>query len=68
MPKVYWAASGKFLKSVGKPLGNAQLPATSQQERRENFPVANGKNVAISIPFLCRAAFLFSFFLTQREL
>jgi hypothetical protein len=52
MPKGYWAGSGKFLKGVGKPLGNAQLTATSQQERRENFPVAIGKNVAISIPFL----------------
>jgi hypothetical protein len=30
MPKGYWAASGKFLKGVGKPLGNAQIPATSQ--------------------------------------
>ncbi len=30
MPKGYWAASGKFLKGIGKPLGNAQLPATSQ--------------------------------------
>jgi hypothetical protein len=30
MPKGYWAASGKFLKGVRKPLGNAQIPATSQ--------------------------------------
>jgi hypothetical protein len=30
MPKGYWAVSGKFLKGVGKLLGNAQLPATSQ--------------------------------------
>jgi hypothetical protein len=52
MPKGYWAASGKFLKGIGKPLGNAQIPATSQLERRENFPAAVGKNVAISIPFL----------------
>jgi hypothetical protein len=52
MPKGYWAASGKFLKGIGKPLGNVQIPATSQYERRENFPAAIGKNVAISIPFL----------------
>jgi hypothetical protein len=68
MPKGYWAASGKFLKGVGKLLGNAQIPATSQKERRENFPAAIGKNMAISIPFLWRAAFLFSFFKSQREL
>jgi hypothetical protein len=52
IPKGYWATSGKFLKGIGKPLGNAQTPATSQQKRRQNFPVAIGKNVAISIPFL----------------
>jgi hypothetical protein len=52
MPKGYWTASGKFLKGIGKLLGNAQIPATSQYERRENFPAAVGKNVAISIPFL----------------
>jgi hypothetical protein len=52
MPKGHWAASGKFLKGIGKPLGNAQIPATSQYERRENFPAAIGKNVAISILFL----------------
>jgi hypothetical protein len=52
MPKGYWAASGKFLRGIGKPLGNAQISATSQQERSQNFPAAIGKNVAISIPFL----------------
>jgi hypothetical protein len=52
MPKGYWAASGKFLKGIGKPLGNAQIPPTSQQERRENFPAAIGKTVAIFIHFL----------------
>jgi hypothetical protein len=30
MPKGYWPAYGKFLKGIGKPLGNAQIPATSQ--------------------------------------
>jgi hypothetical protein len=30
MPKGYWPASEKFLKGIGKPLGNAQIPATSQ--------------------------------------
>jgi hypothetical protein len=52
MPKGYWAASEKFLKGIGKPLRNAKIPATSQQERRQNFIAAIGKNVAISIPFL----------------
>jgi hypothetical protein len=44
-------ASGKFLKGIGKPLGNAQIPAISQWEKRENFPAAIGKNIAISISF-----------------
>jgi hypothetical protein len=26
MPKAYWKASGQFLKDLGKPLGNAQIP------------------------------------------
>ncbi len=30
MPKGYWIASGQFLESIGKPLGNAQIPAVSQ--------------------------------------
>jgi hypothetical protein len=30
MPKGYWPAYEKFLKGIGKPLGNAQIPATSQ--------------------------------------
>jgi hypothetical protein len=30
MPKGYWAASGKFLKGIGKPMGNAQIPASNQ--------------------------------------
>jgi hypothetical protein len=62
MPKGYWPASGKFLKGIGKPQRNAQIPTTSQLERRKNFPAAIGKNVAISIPFLSRAAFLLTFF------
>jgi hypothetical protein len=51
IPKGYWAASGKFLKGIEKPLGNAQIPAINQQESRHHFPAAIGKNVAISIPF-----------------
>jgi hypothetical protein len=30
MPKGYWPASEKFFKGIGKLLGNAQIPATSQ--------------------------------------
>jgi hypothetical protein len=30
MPKSYWKASGQFLKSIGKPLGNAQIHPISQ--------------------------------------
>jgi hypothetical protein len=30
MPKGYWPASEKFLKGIGKPLGNTQIPTTSQ--------------------------------------
>ncbi len=30
MPKGYWKASGKFLKGIGKLLGNAQIPAVIQ--------------------------------------
>ncbi len=30
MPKGYWIASGQFLDGIGKPLGNAQIPAVSQ--------------------------------------
>jgi hypothetical protein len=30
MPKGYWRAYGQFLKGIGKPLGNAQIPAVSQ--------------------------------------
>jgi hypothetical protein len=26
----FWPASGKFLKGIGKPLGNAQIPESSQ--------------------------------------
>jgi hypothetical protein len=52
MPKGYSAASRKFLKCIGKPQGNAQKPATSQEERRENYLAAIGKNMAISTPFL----------------
>jgi hypothetical protein len=34
MPKGYWKASGKFLKGIGKPLGNAQITLSSN--RRED--------------------------------
>ncbi len=34
MHKGYWIASGQFLESIGKPLGNAHIPAFSQYERR----------------------------------
>jgi hypothetical protein len=52
MPKDYSKASGQFLKGKGNLLQNAQIPAVGQLERRGNFPVAIGKNVAIAIPFL----------------
>jgi hypothetical protein len=32
MPKGYWIASGQFFEGIGKPLGNAQIPAVSQKE------------------------------------
>ncbi len=51
LPKGFWIASGKFLKGVGKPQGNA-LITISQQERRQNCPAAIGKNVAISVRFI----------------
>ncbi len=37
-----------ILKGTGERLGNAEIPAISQQERRQNFQTAIGKNVAIS--------------------
>jgi hypothetical protein len=45
MPKGYWKASGKFLKGIGKPLGNAQITAVIQKielpngywQKRGNF-------------------------------
>jgi hypothetical protein len=30
MFKGYWKASGQFLQGIGKPLGNAQIPAANQ--------------------------------------
>jgi hypothetical protein len=30
MPKGYWIASEQFLESIGKPMGNAQIPAVGQ--------------------------------------
>jgi hypothetical protein len=30
MPKAYWKASGQYLKGIGKPLGNAQMPNVRQ--------------------------------------
>jgi hypothetical protein len=48
MPKGYCKSSGQFLKGIGKPLGNAQIPPIVQKERRLNCPAAISKNVAIS--------------------
>ncbi len=48
MPKGYCKSSGQFLKGIGKPLGNAQIPLIVQKERRLNCLAAIGKNVAIS--------------------
>jgi hypothetical protein len=31
MPKGYWITSGQFLEGIGKPLGNAQIPAAVSQ-------------------------------------
>ncbi len=59
MPRGYWKASGQFLKSIGKPLGNAHIPAASQYERRQNCPAAVGKNLAISIHFPWTTTFLY---------
>ncbi len=52
MPKGSWKASGQFLKGLGKPLENSQIPADSQKEGRKNYPAAIGKTLAISIQFL----------------
>jgi hypothetical protein len=51
MPKGYWKASGQFLKGVGKPLGNAQIPAISHKGRQCCL-AAIGQNMAISVHFL----------------
>jgi hypothetical protein len=40
-----------FLKGIGKPLGNAKIPAISQRETRQNCRAAIGMNVAIFHPF-----------------
>jgi hypothetical protein len=42
MPKGYWIASGQFLEGIGKTLGNAQIHAISQQEKRQHFLAAIG--------------------------
>jgi hypothetical protein len=47
MPMGYWIASQQFLKDIRKLLGNGQIPAVTQQERRKNCLVAIGKNEAI---------------------
>jgi hypothetical protein len=52
MPNGYWTASGRFLKGIGKPLGNAQILTNQPIGEEAYFPTAIGKNVAISIPFL----------------
>jgi hypothetical protein len=43
MPKGYQIGSWKFLNGIGKPLGNAQIPAVSQQERIQNCPAVIDK-------------------------
>jgi hypothetical protein len=40
MPKGFLKASRKFLQGIEKLLGNALIPAISQQERRWNRPAA----------------------------
>jgi hypothetical protein len=39
MAKGYWAASGKFLKGIEKPLGNAQITTTTIQNVYLHFTV-----------------------------
>jgi hypothetical protein len=51
MPKGNLNDFGQFFKDIGKLLGNAQIPALSLQERRQNCPATNGKTVAISVNF-----------------
>jgi hypothetical protein len=43
MPKGYCAASGKFLKGIGKPLGNAQKLLGSLWEISKRYRKAAGK-------------------------
>jgi hypothetical protein len=50
MPKGYWKAFGQFLKGIGKPLGNAQIPPSAN--RKGGTTAAMGKNVAIFVYFL----------------
>jgi hypothetical protein len=52
MLKGYWKASGQFLKDKGKPLENAQKTHCQPIGEKADCPVAIGKKVAISIPFL----------------
>jgi hypothetical protein len=52
MLKGYWKASGQFLMGIGKLLGNAQIPAVSQEEMRQNCLAAIDKNVALFVSFL----------------
>jgi hypothetical protein len=33
MPNGYWIASWQFLEGIGKPLGNAQIPAARREGR-----------------------------------
>jgi hypothetical protein len=49
MPKGYWMTFGQLLEFIGKPLGNDQIPAVSQLERRWNFTAVIRKNMAISV-------------------
>jgi hypothetical protein len=52
MFKGYCIASLQGFNGIGKPPGKAQIPAITQQERRQNHPAAIGINVAISFNFL----------------
>jgi hypothetical protein len=59
MSKGYLKASWQFLMGIGKQLGNDQIPAVSQEDKRQNCPAAIGKNMEISVHFPRSAAFLF---------
>jgi hypothetical protein len=51
MSKGYLKASWQFLMGIGKQLGNDQIPAVSQEDKRQNCPAAIGKNMEIFCSF-----------------